>query len=251
MKVDKSAVSRGRHHRQMDDARIGTSVRAVRLRKGLTQTAVARSAGTTRAAVGRLERGDLARLQVGAVRRCLGTLGMWLESTVHWRGTDLDRLLNRAHGALQVALLQLFVRHPGWTAIPEVSYSIYGERGAIDILAWHEATRSLLIVELKTMLVDPAELARTMDRRARLAPRIGRERGWDAATVSTWVVFTDTRTNRRHVRSHARILAALAAIDGRRIRTWLRAPDGAVAALSFWAEPAAAIARRVAPVRGR
>lgn len=34
--------------------------------------------------------------------------------------------------------------------MPEVSFSIYGQRGVIDILAWHAATRSLLVIELKT-----------------------------------------------------------------------------------------------------
>ena len=41
---------------------------------------------------------------------------------------------------------------------PEVSFSIYGERGVIDILAWHPGRRALLIIELKTDIVDVNEL---------------------------------------------------------------------------------------------
>ena len=105
----------------------------------------------------------------------------------------------------------------GWSSVPEVSFSIYGERGAIDILAWHGATRSLLIIELKTLLVILAELVRTMDRRVRLGRRIARERGWSPASISSWVIFVDTRTNRRHVADHRTILAPLATVDGRRM----------------------------------
>ena len=68
----------------------------------------------------------------------------------------------------------------GWTFASEVSFSIWGERGVIDILAWHEPSRSLLVIELKTALVDVNELVGNMDRKRRLAAVVARERGWDA-----------------------------------------------------------------------
>ena len=89
---------------------------------------------------------------------------------------DLDRLINGTHAALQESVLRRIQGLPGWIGVPEVSFSIYGERGAIDILAWHQATRTLLILELKTLLLDPAELVRTMDKRVRLGKRIARDR---------------------------------------------------------------------------
>jgi hypothetical protein len=58
---------------------------------------------------------------------------------------------------------------------PDASFSIYGERGVVDIVAWHAASRSLLIIELKTLLVDPQELVATMDRRVRLGGQIACE----------------------------------------------------------------------------
>ncbi len=80
----------------------------------------------------------------------------------------------------------------------------------------------------------------------RNASRIGEERGWRPRTTASWVILTDTRTNRRHVRTHREILARWACIDGRRMRAWLRSPTGTVAALSFWDEPSAVNTRRVA-----
>jgi transcriptional regulator with XRE-family HTH domain len=233
----------------MEDAKIGAAFRAVRTRNGRTQASVAEAAGSGQSAVSRLERGRLSRLSVETVRRIARALDMWVDIRPRWRGIDLDRILNGAHSARQEALLLAFERYPGWAAVPEVSYAVFGERGAVDILAWHQATRSLLVIELKTALVDPAELVRSMDQRRRLASRIARTRGWDPATVSTWVVLTDTRTNRRRVASHAWVLAPFARIDGRRMRAWLQAPKGAVSALSFWLEPSAVIPRHVVPKR--
>ena len=40
--------------------------------------------------------------------------------------------------------------------VPEVSFSIYGERGVIDMLLWHPARRALLVVELKTGVARPS-----------------------------------------------------------------------------------------------
>lgn len=49
--------------------------------------------------------------------------------------------------------------------MPEVSFSIYGERGVIDLLAWHGPSRTLLVIELKTEVVDAAEMLGVLDRK--------------------------------------------------------------------------------------
>jgi hypothetical protein len=117
-----------------------------------------------------------------------------------------------------------------------VSFSIYGERGVIDILAWHAATRSLLIIELKTELVDPQALASTMDRRVRLGPEIARQWGWTPATVSSWVIMSEGSTNRRRVKRYDGLLRRAFVSDGRAMRRWLREPRGSISALSFWSD---------------
>ena len=70
----------------------------------------------------------------------------------------------------------VFATLPSWTAVPEVSFSVFGERGVIDWLAWHEPTGSLLVIELKTAVVDVQALLGTLDRYERLAPGVARER---------------------------------------------------------------------------
>jgi hypothetical protein len=123
---------------------------------------------------------------------------------------------------------------PGWVTAPEVSFSIYGERGVIDILAWHAATRSLLVIELKTLIVDVQALVGDVDRKHRLARRIALERGWDALTVSSWVVVVRDGTNLRRHAAHRTMLRAAFPTDGRSMRGWLLRPSGAVRALSMW-----------------
>jgi hypothetical protein len=126
-----------------------------------------------------------------------------------------------------------FLGLPGWIIEPEVSFSIYGERGIIDILAWHPTSRILLVIELKTEIVDVNEMLGTLDRKRRLVARIANERGWEPIATATWVVVAESRNNRRAVAEHATVLRAKLSTDGRGIGRWLRSPRGHLDALSF------------------
>jgi transcriptional regulator with XRE-family HTH domain len=218
----------------VDHDRIGSAFRAIRIRKGLRQRDVAERAGVDRDLVGRIERGGVGRVPLDHLHLVAGALGIRVRVDLIWQDGDLDRVLNAAHAALHESVAGFFTGLPLWVLAGEVSFSIFGERGVIDILAWHAASRSLLIIELKTALVDPQELVATMDRRVRLGRRIAQERGWNPATVSSWVILTDTTTNHRRVRQHQGLLRGAFPADGHAIGTWLRNPTGSVSALSFW-----------------
>jgi hypothetical protein len=45
----------------------------------------------------------------------------------------------------------------------------------------------LLVVEVKTAIVDVAELLGTLDGKRRLAVRVARERGWQPTATSSWL----------------------------------------------------------------
>ena len=120
----------------------------------------------------------------------------------------------------------------GWIAEPEVSFSIYGERGIIDILAWHPQSRMLLVIELKTEIVDVNEMLETLDRKRRLAIDIARKRGWQPVAVSTWLVVAPGRSNRRAIADHAAVLRSKLPADGTAMRRWLRDPRGRIDAAS-------------------
>ncbi len=231
----------------MDDRQVGFVFRAVRRKRGLRQADVAEAVGVHRSMVSRIERGRLGDHNLDALRRVAGILAIQLVIEPRWRGADLPRLLNARHSELHEQLAAWFSERPGWVVAPEVSFSIYGERGVIDVLAWHERRRAVLVIELKTALVDVNELLGTVDRKRRLAGRIARERGWDPIAVGCWVVVAEGGTNRRHVAAHANVLRAALPTDGRGIRHWLADPSGAVAGLSFWSGAHAAHARSTLP----
>lgn len=217
----------------MNDQQVGTALRAVRLKRRWRQVDVAGRAGVDASLISRLERGHLDRLSLWSLRRIAATLDMRLEVSARWRGGELDRMINARHGELHEQVGRL-LGATGWQLAPEVSFSIYGERGVVDILAWHAATASLLVIELKTAIVDVQELVGTLDRKIRLSPRIAAERGWRAHTVSAWVVVAAGITNRRRIAAHRTMLRAAYPTDGRRMRAWLRAPSEPVRVLSMW-----------------
>lgn len=228
----------------MDDVRLGNTLRVLRIRKHLRQSDVARRAGIRRETVSRLERGGAGRIPIDVLRAVATALGASAEVRLRWQGADLDRVVGAAHADLHESVAGLLVRRRGWRWRGEVSFSIYGERGVMDILAWHAPTRSLLIIELKTELADPQELVATMDRRTRLAHQVAARFGWEPLTVSCWVVLSEGSTNRRRVDRHRGLLRTAFPADGRALRRWLVAPAGRIAALSFWSDVRSGPVRR-------
>jgi transcriptional regulator with XRE-family HTH domain len=237
----------------MDDVRVGRALRAVRVQRRLRQEDVATAAGVSRRVVSELERGHIGSQRVAELRAVARALEVTVDVAVRWNGADLDRLLGSGHARLHALVGGLLRTLPEWVFDAEVTFAIYGEHGVIDILAWHPPTRSLLIIELKTRLGDPQALVAVTDRRVRLARRIASDRGWAPTSVSTWVVFADSATNRRHVADHRALLSGRFPDDGHRIRAWLRAPAGSVHALSFIADapPVDGMPRSVTPRRVR
>jgi len=163
----------------VNDAQVGRAFRAVRIRKGWRQEDVAREAGVSQQTVSRIERGLLDRLPPGTLRRVASALGIRVTIEARWDGAELDRLLGARHSAMHEEVARLLGGLPEWLTAPEVTFAVYGERGAIDILAWHAGTRTLLVIELKTELVDVQETLGTLDRSSKaLESVLGRmERG--------------------------------------------------------------------------
>ena len=234
----------------MDDQRMGYGLRAIRQRKRLRQVDIARRAGTSQTMIARIERGALANVPFGMLQRVALMLDARLDVRVRWRGGDLDRLVNVRHAGMHEVMAHWFGSLDGWSAEPEVSFSVYGERGVIDVMAWHAVARHLLIVELKTELVDVNELLGTLDRKRRLGSIVARDRGMRPAAISSWVVLAASRTNRRAVSSHAGVLRSKLPTDGRTMRSWLVHPSARVDALSFLPSTRAVTVRRdLAPLR--
>lgn len=234
----------------MDDLRIGAALRAIRARKRLRQADVAARAGVSAAVVGRIERGRASGVPLGKLRRIFRAVDARFDAFVRFQGAELDRILDARHSAMHEAVIGLFEALEGWIVEPEVSFSVHGERGVIDVLAWHPGRRMLLVIELKTEIVEVGALLGKMDQRRRLAADIARKRGWDPAAVSTWVIVAEGRTNRRALSRYRAVLRAKFPVDGRTMRAWLHDPHARVDALGFLPErQGVTLGRCPAPVR--
>ena len=220
----------------LDDLRFGAAVRAARLRRNWRQRDVAAAARVSDGTVSRIERGHLDSISFGTIRVVARALEIRVEVLPRSRSADIDRLLSARHAGLAEAIVRWLGGFGGWIVRPEVSFSRFGERGVIDLLAWHASTRSLLVIELKTAIIDVGELLGTLDRKARNAAPIGRDLGWSPASASCAVIVADGSTNRRRIAAHAATFRAAFPVRAVRLRQWLAAPGEPIQALTFFAD---------------
>jgi transcriptional regulator with XRE-family HTH domain len=234
----------------METRRAARSFRAVRLHLGLRQRDVAARAGVSQQHVSDLERGKIGSMTADELGRIFNVLDMRAVITVQWRGGQLDRLLDEGHAALGVACAELFASL-GWEVLPEVTFSFYGERGSIDVLAWHSASRTLLVIELKSEITSAEETIRRHDAKVRLAAQIGQERfGAKAEVVARLLVVADTSGNRARVKRLDPLFMAPYPRRGRAVREWLARPSGEMGGVLFL-NTAARGANSVTPTRIR
>ena len=237
----------------MDDVQAGRRFRALRHRLGWRQRDLADRAGVSAGVVSLVERGRLERVTLRKLRRIARELDAEFSTLVRWHGGDLDRLVDEGHAAL-LGRVAAMLREDGWEVQPEVSYSIYGERGSIDLLAWHPSTCTILVIEIKTELVSVEETLRKHDEKVRLASAIARQQlHWQTTSVARLLVLPELSTARRRVERHRSAMGSAYPMRGPQLRRWLAAPDGAASGLLFLAvatrRPGPVARKRISQVR--
>jgi transcriptional regulator with XRE-family HTH domain len=232
----------------MNDVQVGIGLRAARIRRRLRQADLAAQAGISASVLSHIEHGDFDRVCMRSLRAVAAKLGVTLELTPRSAGGEFDRLVNARHAVLSERVAAWIACQPGWIVVAEVSFSIYGERGVIDLLAWHEATGLLVVIELKTVIVDVDELIGTLDKERRLAPRIAAGRGWPVRGVGAWLIVAASHTNRRRVADHRTLLTGLLPRDGRSLGPLFLHPErGPVSGIAFWPDlPGAKVSHPIA-----
>ena len=233
--------------RRVNVERLGRLARMLRVRQRLTQGALASRAGVGRRAVSLLENGRASALRLREAEAIVAALGGRLDVRLLWNGPELDRLLDEAHAALGASVKRRLERW-GWIVRVEVSYSHFGERGRIDLLAFHPPTRVLLVIELKSELVDVQSLLGSLDVKARLAPRIVERFGWTPRAVIPAIVFLEDRTTRNRL-TRVDPLFARFSLRGRPALSWLRRPADAAPSGLLWFTDAGGIRRSPSPAR--
>jgi transcriptional regulator with XRE-family HTH domain len=234
----------------VEKVRLGSAYRAIRIELRLRQEDVARQARVCQQTVSRIERGRLGSLTVDTLLAVAGALEADLRVTLEWRGAKLPRLLDRRHARLQDAVARLLM-DSGWDVTIEETFNHFGERGSVDILAWRADVQALLVIEIKSELVDLQDTVASMDRKLRVVPQIvRRDRGWQARSIAGVLVLPDAKLARSAVAEHAALMGAAFPARTLEVRRWIGAPAGRLRGIWFVANtPGGSVARSGGPTR--
>ncbi len=194
--------------RPMDDVRVGRILRTLRRRRRWTQKELGRRANVSQQAISLIERGHGGRLAVETTRRVFAALDARWEPTVSWRGGDLDRLIDAEHARL-VGEISRRLADAGWEVAVEVTYSDFGDRGSVDVLAARGDAQAMVVVEVKSELSTIEATLRKLDEKVRIVNgSLGRGRfGFRPRSVGRLVVLPSTDTARRRVDRSSDVLA--------------------------------------------
>jgi transcriptional regulator with XRE-family HTH domain len=233
----------------MRDLELGRLVRALRRRRRWRQEDCAARAGVHRSTWSNLERGQVGGMAVKMLRRCLSVLELDVDLVLRGDRASHERLMDERHASMETHWT-VTLRRRGWHVWAEHSFSHFGERGRVDLLAWHPPTRILAVFEIKTELADSQALLGILDAKVRLGPVLARQLGLPTpARIVPVLIFAESMTNRRRVR---RIEPLLERFDvrGAAARSWLRWPSGG-SGLLFFSGANASRARDPSPHRVR
>lgn len=228
----------------MDPVRLGRTLRALRLRLRWRQLDLGRRAKVSQQTISDIERGQAMSVSLRRLIRVAEALDADADLVIRWRGGALDRLLDERHAGL-CGVVSRRLQGLGWETWVEVSYSIYGERGSVDVLGWRADVGALVIVEVKSDLASIEATLRKHDEKIRLGPKIARDRfGQAARTVIGLLALVDDSTTRRRAARHAHLLDSAYPVRGRAAWAVLATAAGSHRALVFLSPTAEGGARR-------
>lgn len=207
----------------MDRLRFGRGVRVLRTRRQLTQAQLAARLGWSRSKISRIETGRLSGVALDDLERLASELDARVHLELAWRGASLDRLIDEAHASLVDATVR-WLTGAGWNVAVEASFSIFGERGSIDVFGSHPAG-ALLVIEVKASIGDANQTLIGIDRKVRLAPQIAKDRGWPVGRVGAILVVAATTTARRRIARHGDTFRTSLPSTSAECRRWVASPS--------------------------
>ena len=213
----------------VDDQKVGLILRVARLRRDQRQSDVSARAGISASAVARHERGELAHVSHAALRQHAHALGVRVE--LELRGSASDLLRDEEHATV-VSHLKTALESLHWEVAVEFSYSEFGERGRVDLFAFHPARRTLLIAEIKTGIFDAQDMLGSLDIKHRLGPVLARRRGWRPSHIGILLAITRTTANERKVHRLAPLFSGFD-VRGPQARAWFADPASGARLLVF------------------
>jgi transcriptional regulator with XRE-family HTH domain len=153
----------------------------------ITQLALADAAGISRSLVAEIE-ASRANPSLDVVMRIGDALGLELQLIGRPPVVMGTRARDAVHARCSGYTERRF-RADGWLTAREVEVIGTRSHGWIDLLAFDPRTGALLIVEVKTRLDNVGAIERRLAWYERHAIEVARDRGWAAASVSSWLLL--------------------------------------------------------------
>lgn len=161
---------------------------------GWSQAELASRAGASQAALSRLETGRNAGLDLDAAGRILAALGMSGDLTIQDRHLrDRERQADAVHSVINGFIARRLERWL-WLPVLEAQVGSPVPRGWIDLVAYREADRSLLVEETKSDIPDMGGLQRSVSFYQSMAWEVARGIGWNPTRIAVLVVALDSET---------------------------------------------------------
>jgi transcriptional regulator with XRE-family HTH domain len=130
---------------------------------------------------------------------------------------------DRAH-AICSAYVQRRLEAAGWLVAREVRIDGGRYIGWIDLLAFHEPTGILLVIEIKTRLDDIGAIERSMDWHVDRARAAALRLGWHPATVAPWLLALATDEVEDSIRRNRNIWDAVFPVRAVAMGSMARSP---------------------------
>ena len=170
--------------------RLAVIIRDGRLAMRWTKTELSSRSGVSRQMVGEIEAGR-ANASLDVIAALLESLGISLELLAKGPVVIDARRHDAAH-AICSAYVQRRLEALGWLVAREVRIEQGRYVGWIDLLAFHEATGTLLVIEVKTRVDDVGAIERSMDWHMSTAMRAARRLGWQPERLTGWLLALAT-----------------------------------------------------------
>jgi transcriptional regulator with XRE-family HTH domain len=192
----------------MDAVRVsfGRACLDTRISLDVSRQALADRVGVSVRYMAMIERGE-ANPSLSLVEEIAHALGLDLQLSIRPPIFPAgSRVVDSVHARCS-AYVDRRLRGLGWTTAREVEIVHGRSHGWIDLLAFDQRTRTLLIIEIKTRIGDLGGLERQIGWYERMAWQPARRLGWRPTRVISIVLALATDEVERVVRSHRELLA--------------------------------------------
>jgi transcriptional regulator with XRE-family HTH domain len=185
---------------------VARAVRETRLSFGWTQRDLAHRAHVSQSTICRIELGSVERLTIETAARVLGTLGIRAGLDLRPPFVAGDRRQRDAGHARCLGFVARRLERAGWIVRFEAEVAAGSARGWIDILAFRAADRTLLVVEVKTELVDIGGALRQLAWYESQAWAAARRLGWRPARREVALLLLASAPNAARLRDNRTLL---------------------------------------------